>query len=246
MKFILLVISILISIQIKALDFHTAHLPPFSITEGRFDGPFYIVAKKACEMAKITCHFHSSPWKRIMKEVKSGQYNACYVIGRNKDRESWMHFSSPVVQTEYGFFYIKDTHKKPLNIEDLKSYDIVVHEKSNTHKQLLNLQKKHGGFHIVLERDVHTSLRKFARERFPKSTLLYGNKDIYFAIFKKMGVKNVRYAFKDKEIFYHYGFSKKSVTKQTLNKFETALQKLKKNGFLKKELNKYSIGYPNK
>jgi len=246
MKLFLLPILFIISTKIIALDFHTAHLPPFSLTEGKFAGPFYNIAKEVCTRAKLECTFIVSPWKRIMKNLESGKYKACYVIGHNKTREKWMYFSSPVVKTEYGLFFIKGVHKAPSTFQDLKGFNIVVHEKSNSLKQLTFLQERLKNFNIITERDILTTLKKFTRNRFPKNTLLYGNKDIVAALFKKIGAKNVQYGFKDKELYYYFGFSKKSVPIEVLNKFEMGLQEIKKDGFLEKELKKFNVDYPEK
>jgi polar amino acid transport system substrate-binding protein len=228
-----------------ALNFYAVHLPPFTVLNKEVvSGPFYEIAKQACKISNLKCTFNTAPWKRIMFEVKRGNYDACFVVGKNKVRTSWMSFSSPVARTEYGFFYIKGYHNKPLASIDLKGRTIIVHAKSNTHKSLLKLHKKLQNFKINIQKDVPTALKMFANKRFGETSLLYGNKDIYKKMYQDMNIKQVEYAFSDKPIYYRYGFSKKSVTLQKVSEFEKGLQLLKNNGFLKNELEKYGIGVP--
>jgi polar amino acid transport system substrate-binding protein len=224
-RIILFLIICTFSFSGKAMEFYTINLPPFSLVKGdNVSGPFHEIASKVCEISKFNCGFHSSPWKRIMSGVKSGHYNACYVVGKNKQREEWMWFSSPVVKTEYGFFSLQGHTKEVKDFKDLRGATIIVHAKSNTHRQLLKLQKKHPYFKINVHNDVLTALKMFAKKRFSAMTYLYGNKHSYLAIYKQRGESSVRYSLSDKKIFYRFGFSKKSVSKKDFQKFEEALK----------------------
>jgi len=240
--FIRTILIFFLSTSALGLDFYTINLPPFStVQEDKLEGPFFEVANRICNFKNMKCNFRTAPWKRIMSGVKDGSYNACYVVGKNKKRESWMMFSSPVVTTEYGFFYIPKYNAPLSTVNNLNGATIIVHAQSNTHRQLLKLQKKNPSFKISVHNDVATALKMFAKKRFGKKTYLYGNKHIYRSIYKNQGVKNVSYTLADKEIFYRFGFSKKSVFKNDFKRFEDGLQVLKRSGELKKILKKYGV-----
>jgi len=227
------------------MDFYTVHLPPFTTyTNNEFNGTFHKIAKEICKNQNLECRFSTAPWKRIMNSIKEGKFDACYVVGKNKDREKWMYFSTPVAETEYGFFYVDNYQVKPTKLKDIENKVIVVHAKSNTEKQLRKLNKKFQNFKISVVNDVPMLLKMFANKRFGKNTLLYGNKDIYKAIFKQNNVNFVKYGFKDKPIHYRFGFSKKAVNIKEFEAFEKGLQHLKENGFLKKVLDQDDITFP--
>jgi polar amino acid transport system substrate-binding protein len=219
------------------LDFYTINLPPYSYVNSKIDGPFKQVAQEVCKRSGISCSFKTAPWKRIMKQVKSGEYHACFVVGKNSSRENWMYFSDPVVETEYGFFIHSKVDNGPRSYGDLSDYNIVVHQKSNTAKKLKALKRDKGHtFKIIEEIDVDTAIKKFANKRYPENTLLYGNKDIYLYLFKNLKANNVHYLFKDKPIQYRFGFSKESVSKKDFNLFNKHLNELKKSGFVSRVL----------
>lgn len=244
-KIIQLLFLAFLSWQAQALDFYTIDLPPFSMVKGdNVRGPFQEIASTTCEMAKIKCTFHSSPWKRIMSSIKNGSYNACFVVGKNDKRKNWMWFSSPVVKTEYGFFTIEGHSKNLRDIRDLRGATVIVHAKSNTHRQLLKLQKKNPFFKINVHNDVLTALKMFAKKRFNSRTYLYGNKHIYLAIYKQRGESSIKYSLSDKEIFYRYGFSKKSVSESEFKKFELALRTFKAGETYKSILSNNGLDLP--
>jgi polar amino acid transport system substrate-binding protein len=235
----LLVFFFSLSSSIFAIDFYTVNLPPFSYVDNSIKGPFKDIAIEVCKRSRLSCDFKTSPWKRIMLEVKSGNFDACFVVGKNPSRENWMYFTIPVVETEYGFFYNSKNLKKKISYNSLSNFNIIVHQKSNTAKKLQNLKRKNQyTFKIIEEIDVDTAIKKFAGNRYPKNSLLYGNKDIYSYLFKKINAKEIIYGFKDRPIKYRFGFSKKSVTQKEFHLFNNELKALKASGFLKKVFDK--------
>lgn len=234
---LLLVSLFIFSSNSSAFQFYTVHLPPFSfINNKKIEGPMHDIAQRVCSDLKLNCSFNTSPWKRIMMNVKSGKYQACYVVGKNDERLQWMNFTIPIITTEYGFFSHNSSKSQPKRYEDLSGLSIVVHQKSNTAEKLFQLKSKGYNFKIIEEVDIHTAIRKFSNGRYPSSALFYGNKHISKYLFNEIRAKNISYAFKDREIQYRYGFSKKSVPETEFNKFNNRLIELDKSGELKKML----------
>lgn len=237
-----IIICFLFTVNAYGFQFYTVDLPPFSYVKGKsISGPMFEIAKLTCEQTKLDCSFHTAPWKRIMKGVKDGDIEACYVYGKNKLRKSWSYFSPPIVSSEYGFLY-HESYQKPLkSYQDLKDKIIVVHEKSNTHKKIIELQKTYPNFKIQTGIDIQTILKMVANKRFSTNTYLYGNKDILLYLAKQSKFEFMKYSLKDQVVNYHFGFSKASISREKFLKFNSALTKNLKSKKFKQIYKKFNV-----
>ena len=99
------------------LTFNTQDFAPFSYqVDGVVSGPATEIILKVCARINAKCTFVLLPWKRAQQEVKLGKVNGMFVIGWNKGRATWVHFSPPIMKTEYGFFVHQSnelTYKDP-------------------------------------------------------------------------------------------------------------------------------------
>jgi polar amino acid transport system substrate-binding protein len=214
------------------MKFYTKHLPPHSIViDGKISGTLPEITLAVCAEMKVKCSININPWNRIVNNVKSGQYSGMFPVGKTIARNEWLYFTSPVVENEYGFFSYKGT-KAPNVLADLKGRTIVVHINSSTHAKLQKLQKTLPGFKIHTELNVRTVLKKFNGGRYDKSTLIYGNHEIYEYLFKDLGLTNIKYSFGQSKILYHLGLSKKGVTEAMADRFQEILSKMLKSGKL--------------
>ena len=242
MKIFITLCLLFTSIYANAMSFYTVNLPPFSlVSDQQISGPFKDVASEACRIAGLKCEFKSAPWKRIMSGIKDGHYEGCFVVGKNKSRSDWMYFTTEIAETEYGFFYHTNSKRPVESKSALSGKTVIVHDKSNTHKQLLKLQQKIPSLKISVHNDINTAIKMFAKGRFGDSTLLYGNRDIIQAMYKEIGLDNVKYTFKDKPITYRFGLSKKSVKLNEFNRFDMVLRKMKASGQIKKIFASYEL-----
>lgn len=245
MKKLIAIIYFTISFTSHCLEFHSFHLPPVTISKkGKASGTLPLMVKEICKEAKLDCDLTITPWKRVIKNIRVGKFKACFPMGYNKKRTEWLHYSLPLIGTEYGLFYILDYQKKITSISDLAGKSVVVHAKSNTLSQLQKLQKKHNIFKIIIERDVLVVLKKYSNKRYDKNTIIYGNKSIYLELFKELGISNIRYSLRDKAINYHVGFSKQSVSKGTVLLFNKAIKRLEKRGTLELIRLKFNFNSP--
>src|SRR5688500_10945876 len=91
------------------LKFNTQNFEPFNYEVGGVvSGPAADIIRKVCAAMKIGCTLNLLPWRRAQEEVKNGTAHGMFVIGWNEERAKWLHFSLPLMNTEYGFFVRND------------------------------------------------------------------------------------------------------------------------------------------
>jgi polar amino acid transport system substrate-binding protein len=87
------------------LIFNTQDFAPFNYAvNGVVSGPAADVIRRVCADMKTTCTLRLLPWRRAQQEVQEGKAHGMFVIGWNAERAKWLHFSPPLLDTEYGFF----------------------------------------------------------------------------------------------------------------------------------------------
>ena len=227
------------------LKFNTQDFAPFSFNvDGVVSGPATEIIRQVCAKINAKCSFALLPWKRAQQEVKAGKAHGMYVIGWNKSRAKWVHFTPPILKTEYGFF----THAgNALSYNDLKNVEgltVSVYGPSNTSKSLQGMQEKMKSMDlnpikIDIRPDDEAGFKKLALKRVDA---VFSNRDVGFALAAKLGVKEkVRYAGKTKELNYYIGFAAEHNDEALLKKFDAAFQELDQAGAIGTILDKYDM-----
>lgn len=235
---IALVVCISTMIFAEKLVFYTQDFPPFSYEiNGVISGPGAEIINAVCQKINIEAEFGLFPWKRAIALAKKGEANALFVMGWNKKRTEWLYFSPPILETEYGLFYSKDSEEIYSSHEDLANKTIGVFGPSNTATSLEKISKK-TFFNIDMTIDDIAAFRKLDAKRIDG---VYSNKDVGFAMINKLGLKNIKYAGKDRALNYFIGFLKNNNSEETVKKFNACFEELKKNGTIKQILKKYGI-----
>lgn len=195
-----------------SLRFVTLEFAPFIYGENQqVAGPGRDVIAAICERAAIDCTFDIYPWRRAQELMKSGDADGMMVIGRNPDREAWLHFSPPMMRTEYGFFVGADNPLDYRSPEQVAGYRVGVFAPSNTETQLKGLRDalvEQGEDPIEIDGhpDDAAGMRKLAAGRLDA---VYSNRDRGWGIVAAEGLEGkVRYAGADKEILYYAGIAK--------------------------------------
>jgi len=226
------------------LKFNTQDFPPFSyMVDGVVSGPAVDVIQQVCKEISIKCSFSLFPWARAQANVKEGQAQALFLIGRSEERENWLYFSPPIVETAYGFFVHADDlleYRKPF---DLVNYTVGVFGPSNTASSLEKIRDQMGKdglqtFKVEVRPDDESGFLKLAGKRVQA---VYSNRDVGTAMLAKLGVKNVRFAGTSETIKYYIGFAKANVTQEQVDQFDTAFRKLHEDGVIAKILAKYGM-----
>jgi len=228
------------------LIFNTQEFSPFNYSSsGKAAGPVLEVINAVCAKLKISCIHKVMPWRRAQKEVRDGDADGLFVVGKNKSRESWLYFSLPIITTEYGFFVLKSNTKTFKTLDDIQGYKVGVFGPSNTSNSLLKISEK-------LEDDNKTPLDirtlyddtlvfKQLNSETRGLQAVYSNKDVGNDLIKKLNLKNLKYMGKQKELNYYISFSKKTVSKEMVDKFNQVLRNMHLNNELKYILEKYSL-----
>ena len=127
----------------QGLKFTTQDFPPFSYPiEGAVSGPAVEVIRRVCKEMTTSCSFRLLPWSRAQQQVRTGEANGMFVIGWNKKRSKWVHFTPPIMNTEYGIFVNKSNSLNFTKLSDVSGYKIGVYGPSNTSNSLKKIKAK--------------------------------------------------------------------------------------------------------
>lgn len=236
--------------QSKTLVFNTQEFAPFNYKKnGKAAGPVVEIINEVCQQIQLKCAFKVLPWRRAQKEVEVGLSDALFVVGKNKKREEWLHFSLPIIKTEYGFFVLKLNKLTYKDISDIQGYQIGVFGPSNTSNSLnkIGIKLIKEGFSaidITMSYDDVLSF-KMLNKKNRGLQAVYSNKDVGNKIIKKHGLKNLKYLGKHKELNYYIAFSKKTVPVEIVEKFNKKLRQMHYSKKLERILEKYSLSGAN-
>jgi polar amino acid transport system substrate-binding protein len=225
--------------DVQELKFNTQDFAPFSYAiDGKVAGPAVDIIKKVCSEMNVKCSFKMLPWARAQKEVKSGNAHALFVIGWNTARTEWLHFSPPLLNTEYGFFVKDDNTLEYKQPSDIIGYKVGVYGPSNTSKSLDKIKDEIKDMTIDLWPDDEAGFKKLSKGRIDA---VFSNREVGYELIKKNGLKNIRYSGHHKTLQYYIGFSKEFTDKNTVDKFNETFLELYKKGIIQGILEKYRM-----
>ena len=246
--FILVVFSCLLfttSAMGTELKLNTQDFPPFNYEiNGIVSGPAADIIREVCKEMKISCSFKLLPWRRAQANVKKGKANALFVVGWNKERDKWLHFSHPIIETEYGFFVLKTNTLQFKQISDIEGYRVGVYGPSNTSKSLENLrdQMEENQLHKITIETKHDDILVFKMLNQNRNLdAVYSNRDVGNMIIKKLSLKNIRYAGPERKLKYYIAFSKQFTDNKVVDRFNAALLDLYKRGVIQNILKEHSL-----
>ncbi len=225
----------------KTLIFFTQDFKPFSYLEkGQVAGPFKEIIDAVCKEAGFDVRYRLLPWRRAIVTAKGGKAQGLFVLGWNTERTEWLHFTYPVLNTEYGFFF---NENDPIDFkckDDLKGkgYRIGVYGPSNTSKKLDSFKEKITDIIIEQTPDDIACFKKLSVNRVQA---VYSNRDVGMAIIKEHQVKKVRYGGKDRALKYYIGLLKSNVSQETFEQFNRAYKILYQAGKIKQIIDFHNL-----
>ena len=230
--------------QCTGQRFNTQDFPPFTyLIDGAVSGPAVEVINQVCASAGIQCSFRLIVWSRAQKEVESGAADALFLIGWNEEREKWLHYSPPFVETSYGFFVRSDDPVQYRTLPDVSGFTVGVYGPSNTSKSLEGIRED-----MVREnlQPISIDMRPDDESGFHKLSLgrvqaVYSNYDVGMAMIAKLGLGNIRYAGAHKSLKYYVGFAKDRVDETLVERFNQAFGELHRNGTVGQVLAHYQM-----
>jgi polar amino acid transport system substrate-binding protein len=221
------------------LIFNTQDFAPFSYeANGAVSGPAADVIRRVCAEMKAPCAMRLLPWRRAQQEVEDGKAHAMFVIGWNAERAKWLHFSPPLLNTEYGFFVRDDNPLKYTQVSDVKGYVVGVYGPSNTATTLEKLKAQLGDLTIDMTPDDESAFRKLSLGRVKA---VFSNRDVGYDLLRKLGIANVRYAGRQQSLKYYIGFSQKFTDRALVDQFNAAFRGLHKQGVIQEILGRYRM-----
>jgi polar amino acid transport system substrate-binding protein len=221
------------------LIFNTQDFAPFNYAvNGVVSGPAADVIRRVCADMKIECPMRLLPWRRAQQEVEEGKAHAMFVIGWNAERAKWLHFSPPLLATEYGFFVRSDSPLTFKQNTDVKGYTVGVFGPSNTATALEKIKTEIKDLAIDMTPDDEAGFKKLSLGRVDA---VFSNKDVGHDLIRKLGIKNVRYAGRQQSLKYYIGFSQKFTDKTLVDQFNVAFRILHKQGVIQEILARYRM-----
>ena len=230
------------------LKFVTPEFAPFAYLDGsQVAGPARDIIAAACERSELSCSFELFPSRRARDMLRSGAADGMMILGRNSEREEWLRFSPPMIQTEYGFFVAEDNPIEFIDLEGIAGYRIGVFAPSNTEKQLKGIQNEMSElgltpFEIEDHPDDAAGFRKLAAGRLDA---VYSNRDRGLEIIADEGLEGqIRYAGKDRSITYYAGINKGFLRQELVDILFESWNQLYANGEAVDILQSYGLEPP--
>ena len=218
---------------------NTQDFAPFNYeVNGVVAGPAADVIRRVCGDIKVTCTMRLLPWRRAQQEVQEGKAHGMFVIGWNAERAKWLHFSPPLLNTEYGFFVREDNPLRFQQNADVKGYTVGVFGPSNTATALDAIKAEIKDLTIDTAPDDEAGFKKLAVGRVQA---VFSNRDVGHDMLRKLGITNVRYAGRQQSLKYYIGFAQKFTDKAQVDGFNATFRALHKQGVVREILTRYRM-----
>ena len=225
--------------QAVELKFNTQDFAPFNYAvDGTVSGPAAELIRNVCDEMQITCSFELLGWQRAQEEVRLGKAHGMFVIGWNEERDKWLHFSPPLLYTEYGFFVHKSNPLQFKDVTDVKGYRVGVYGPSNTSRSLEKIKAQIQNLSIDMRPNDEDGFRKLAAGRIDA---VFSNRDVGFHLMDRLELTTVRYAGRQRRLKYYIGFSQTHTDKDIVDRFNQTLLTLYRRGVAQRILKKYQI-----
>lgn len=98
--------------------------PPYFSPGLPEQGTVTAIARAAFEAAGYQVTVEFRPWARLMAEVEAGQFDAVVAVWYKAEREAYIAYSDPLVNTHIGFYGRRDERLDVHDLAALKPYVI--------------------------------------------------------------------------------------------------------------------------
>ncbi|MDE1465251.1 substrate-binding periplasmic protein [Spartinivicinus poritis] len=227
------------------LSFNTQDFPPFSYEkQGRVEGAGAEIIRAVCNKMQISCTIRLLPWRRAQEEAKKGKVNGLFMIGKNKVREKWLYFSSPIIETQYGFFVRKNDNLNYQELSNIAGYQVGVYGPSNTSYTLETIKSQ------MLKQEIFPIKITFLPDDIGLFKMLdkgrviesvFSNKAVGFEIIKNNNLERIRYAGSYKKLYYYVGLSKQYTPKSVVDSFNNRYFELCSAGVIGSILDRFEL-----
>lgn len=229
----------------KPLKIVCHEFAPFSFQANKqTTGILVEIAQLACRSWKDGCEIELLPNRRAKLDFYHGLANG-HFMGWNQLRAESIWFSIPLLQTEYGFYSLKNN--KISQIEQLTEKYVGVFAPSNTYESLLVINKKleEMGLSpmniIQLASANEQAMKMLAMDRF-HAYFVNRHVGAYYA--NQLDIQNLHYLSSGETIHYYLGFNMQYNDYDTIKSFNHHLDSLYRQGTFDSLLNHWNMQAP--
>ncbi|NMH64956.1 substrate-binding periplasmic protein [Shewanella salipaludis] len=207
---------------------------PFSFVDdqGKATGALVEIAQRVCQDWPDKCEISLRPNRRAKQLFFTGEMQATF-LGWSQERASSMWFSLPMVETEYGFYSLKNN---PFIPEQATADTVVgVFSPSNTHGSLQKIERQRqqqGMARLRVElypQANEAPLRMLQKGRFDA---YYVNKDVGAYYAKRLGLTALDYTPGETHVRYCLAFEMHHTPFESVKAFNRLFQELLSQGRL--------------
>lgn len=226
--FLVSLTSLLVNADAKPLKIVCHEFAPFSFRDSnnQITGILVEIARLACKSWEQGCEIELLPNKRAKKAFHSGQANG-HFLGWNEERATSIWFSVPMLETEYGFYSLKQSNLSKINLLSGKLIGVLA--PSNTYQSLLTIDfnQQQLGLEpmkiIMLNSANQQPLKMLAIGRFDA---YFVNRDVgsYYAI--QLNISDLDYLSSNEKTHYYLGFKMQYNNYDTIKSFNHHLATL--------------------
>lgn len=233
------------SVWSQELRFNTQDFSPFSYEKyGVISGAATDVVRVVCKEMNITCTFKLLPWPQAQDQVKQGEANAMFVIGWSEKRAQWVHFTPPIMRTEYGVFVREGNPLEYDTLAKIEGYKIGVYGPSDAAAFLQKMRARMVKLGLrPIEIEFGPSHEGgFKRLAGDSLDAVFSDREVGYGTIARLGLEGeVRYAGPATKLKYYVGFSKAHNDAAIINHFNATYVRLRKQGVIKEILDRYFV-----
>jgi polar amino acid transport system substrate-binding protein len=119
-----LVLWCLPAVAAERVSLVSTDYPPYFATSLPEQGTLSAIARAAFEAAGYEVTLTFRPWARLMAEVEGGRYDGVVAVWYKAERESFLAYTDPLVDTHIGFYGRRDATIDVRNLGKLAPYTI--------------------------------------------------------------------------------------------------------------------------
>jgi len=232
---IMLISFFALSEKLYSTEISTCECAPLSYTiNGKASGPGVDIANSIQKIIKTNDKINFYPWARGYMQLQREPNTVLFSTARTPEREKLFKWVGPLAQKSYCFYVKKGSKIKIKNLDDAKKYTIGVHYASNNEQFL----RSNGFKKIDHVRSEDINLLKLNKDRID---LWYTDSAIASALIKQNsleGAFEIRYVVQKIQLYYAFNIN---TPDKIVNKWQNALDTLRKNGTMRNIYKKYKM-----
>ncbi|GAA0814573.1 transporter substrate-binding domain-containing protein [Colwellia asteriadis] len=200
----------------------TTHYPPYTIYNPKnntFSGLDMDIIYELSNKLDVSFSIDNLPWSRLKSEISKGNYDCYFSLGKFKDREEYLEFTSiPMHITKVAIFYTKGVLFEDINFTEI---EIGVHRGINLHKEV----KLPQNFETANIRKIQSNEALFEMLRLNRLGAVVTSYEVGKYILKSKSIEDnfSTLVIEGYELPVYLAFTKNKVD---VNKFNSALRKL--------------------